>query len=185
MRPPKLIKPYVISFCRSIVTEPQPVYVSVRPLADAPENECFSILPRHVSQHGGEQVIGWAIWEWPRVYIEAEFHAVWSQPDGSLIDPTPKIAPIPRILFLPDPRRTYNGRQVDNIRKPLDRDPTIKRFCELATLMHNEQNRGELADYHGPIVFTERMQRIQQEQRQLGMLLQRRYGRNPPEALAP
>ena len=185
MRPPKLIKPYVTSFCRSIVTEPQPVYVPVRPLAGAPENECFSILPRHVAQHGGEQVIGWAIWEWPRVYIEAEFHAVWRQPDGELLDPTPKIAPIPRILFLQDPRRAYNGRQVDNIRKPLDRDPAIKRFCDLSTAMHREQNRGELADYHGPIVFTETMQRIDRERQELGMLLQRRYGRNPPEALTP
>ena len=185
MRPPKLIKPYVISFCRSIVAEPQPVYVPLRPVSNAPQNECVTIVPRHIEQNGGEQVIGWAIWEWPRVFIEAEFHSVWRQPDGSLLDLTPKVMPMPRILFLPDPRRAYNGRQVDNLRKPLDRDPAIKQFCELCTLMHREQNRGELADYHGPIVFTETMQRIDHERQEVGMLLQRRYGRNTPEALAP
>lgn len=38
MKPPKLVKPYVISFCRSIVMEPKPVYVPVSPLhAVAPE----------------------------------------------------------------------------------------------------------------------------------------------------
>lgn len=83
MRPPKLIKPYVISFCRSVVSDPKPVYVPLRPLDGAAENACFSILPPPVAQHGGEQVNGWSIWEWPRVFIEAEFHAVWRQPDAS------------------------------------------------------------------------------------------------------
>ncbi len=155
----------------------------MRPLANAPVNDCFSVVPRHVLQHGGEQVIGWAVWEWPRVYIEAEFHAVWRQNDGSLLDITPKAASIPRILFLPDIRRVYNGRQVDNIRKPLAHDPAIKRFCELATLMYREQNRGDLAEYHGPIVFTECMQRIDRERQQLGLLLRRRYGTNTTETL--
>jgi hypothetical protein len=183
VRPPKIIKPYVVSFCRSIVAEPQPIYVPVRTVPGAPKDDCFSIVPQHISRHGGEQIIGWTIWEWPRVYIEAEFHTVWQQPDGTVVDLTPKIVPMPRILFLPDPRRSYKGRQVDNIRKPLNHDPAIKRFCELATLMHDEQNRGDLADYHGPIMFTERMQRIDTERQQLGLLLQRRYGINAPEPL--
>lgn len=183
MRPPKIVKPYVISFCRSIVTQPEPVYLPVRPLEGAPANDCFLIVPQYVLQHGGEQLIGWSIWEWPRVYIEAEFHLVWRQPDGEIVDLTPKIVAMPRILFLPDARRIYRGRQVDNIRKPLNHDPAVRRFCELAAQMHKEQNRGALADYYGPIVFTERMQSIDAERQHLGLLLQRRYGVNTPEQI--
>jgi hypothetical protein len=181
MRPPKLIKPYVISFCRSIVADPKPLYVPLQPKPNAPKNECVTIVPQHIKESGGEQIFGWSIWEWPRVFIEAEFHSVWRQPNGNLLDLTPKIVPMPRILFLPDPRRTYAGRQVNNVRKPLDRDPAIKRFCELCTQMHEEQNRDELADYHGPITFTETMKRIDGERQYLGALLQHRYGKNTPE----
>jgi hypothetical protein len=185
VRPPKIIKPYVISFCRGIVSEPEPIYVPVRPLHGAPDDECFTILPKHIATHGGDQIIGWAIWEWPRVLIEAEFHCVWRQPDGALLDVTPKRVPVPRVLFLPDPRRRYHGRQVDNFRKPLDRDPAIKRFCELSTLYHRALNEGDLADYHGPVTLSEQATRHEMERQQLQILLMRRYGPNSPEHLTP
>ena len=181
MRPPKLIKPYVTSFCRDVVADPQPVYVPIRPLDGAPQNECFTIVPDYISKHGGEQVVGWSIWEWPDVFIEAEFHTVVRQSDGTWLDITPKIFPMPRILFLPDSSRVYRGRQVNNIRKPLGRNPGIKRFCELCTLIYQEMNKGELADYHGPIVATPLIQRYMAEKAQIGMMLERRYGVYSPE----
>jgi hypothetical protein len=106
---------------------------------------------------------------------------VWRQPNGELLDITPKVFPMPRILFLPDPVRTYKGRQVNNIRKPLDRDPTIKRFCELYTLIYRELNKGELADYHGHVVASSLVQRYRAEKEQVGMLLVQRYGAYTPE----
>jgi hypothetical protein len=183
MRPPKIIKPAAVSFCRSIVREPEPIYVPVRPLNGAPANECFSIVPQHIAAHGGDQVIGWTIWEWPRVLIEAEFHCVWRQANGMLLDITPKPFPMPRILFLSDPVRRYQGRQVDNIRKPLDRDPAIKRFCQLSAKYHRAINEGEFADYHGPIMLSEEATREEIEREQLQMLLVRRYGANSPEPI--
>jgi len=181
VRPPKLIKPYVISFCRGIVREPQPCYVPVHPLADEPANDCFKIVPKQVSSHGGEQIIGWTIWEWPRVLIDAEFHCIWREPDGTIIDFTLKSVVVSRILFLPDPHRSYRGRQVDNIRKPLDRDPAIKRFCELSSRFHRALNEGELADYYGPITLSEEASRDEIERANLQLLLVRRYGANSPE----
>jgi hypothetical protein len=176
-----LIKPYVISFCRSIVKEPNPSYISVRPLRRAPANECFRILPKHIDANGGEQVIGWTIWEWPRVLIEAEFHCVWRHPEGALLDITPKSLSIPRILFLPDSSRSYKGRQVDNIRKPLDHDPAIQRFCELSSRLHRALNEGELADYFGEVELSEEATRDELERQRLQVLLNRRYGSNTPE----
>ena len=149
MRPPKIIKPYVLKFCSSVVPDATPVYVTCRPLPDAPVNDCFPIVDRQVASAGGESVIGWAVWEWPKVFIEAEFHAVWKQPDGSLLDIAPKVMPIPRILFIPDPQRVYRGRQVANVRRPLCNDKAVKRFCELSTLIFKELNAGALADVHG------------------------------------
>ena len=181
MRPPKLIKPYVVSFCRSFVADPQPVYVAVQPVRGAATNDCFKTVPQHVAVVGGEQIIGWAIWEWPRVLIEAEFHCVWRQSNGTLLDISPKVVPIPRILFVSDPTRSYKGRQVDNIRRPLDRDPAIKRFCELSTRLHDALNEGDLADYHGEVELSESATRDELERRRLQQVLQQRYGANSPE----
>jgi len=181
MRPPKLIKPYVISFCRGVVADPNPVYVHLHPLDGVAANSCFEIVPDYVAKHGGEQVTGWSIWEWPRVFIEAEFHAVWRQPDGTLLDITPKVFPMPRILFLPDSVRTYKGRQVNNIRKPIGTDPAIKRFCEICTLIYQETNKGELAEYHGTMVASPLLQKYMAEKEEIVMTLMSRHGLYTPE----
>jgi hypothetical protein len=60
-----------------------------------------------VARDGGEILYGWAIWEWPRVFIEAEHHAVWSK-GGCLTDVTPQVPPADTILFLPDTERAYD-----------------------------------------------------------------------------
>ena len=60
------------------------------------------------------RIYGWSVWEWPKVFIEAKFHAVWKQPDGSFLDIAPKSLPIPRVLFIPDPRRVYLGSPAQN-----------------------------------------------------------------------
>ena len=165
--------------------EPAPIYVPVRPVSGAPANECFSIVPQHIAAHGGDQVFGWTIWEWPGVLIEAEFHCAWRQPDGVLLDITPKSAPIPRILFLPDSRRTYKGRQVNNVRKPRNHDPAVKRFCELCSRLHRALNEGELADYHGAVELSKEATRDELEREKLQRVLNRRYGRNTAETFAP
>ena len=88
---------------------------------------------------------------------------------------------MPRNLFLPDPRRHYDGREINNFRRPLDRDPAIKRFCELGALIHRGLNEGELAFYHGEIELTPTIQRYHAEREQLGARLRHRYGANRPE----
>ncbi len=96
---------------------------------------------------------GWTIWYLPGVLMEAEFHAVWLSSDGDYLDVSPHPIHLhpERILFLPDPNTAYRGRQIDNVRIPLSKDPKVREFKR-----HNEEkfrllNEGELADQHGPV----------------------------------
>lgn len=176
MRPPRIIKPYVIAFCRSIVPNPIPTYVTVRPAEGVAPDDCFRAVPAHINRHGGGQQIGWTIWEWPKVMIEAEFHCVWLSPSGEFQDITPKRVTVPRILFAPDARRTYRGFQVDNVRKPLRRDRDLERFCEVCHLLYRELNSGELAYQHGEVPLSPAGDRYLNEKQQLRSVLFRRYG---------
>lgn len=145
---------FVRSFCRRVVANGRPQYVQLRPAVSEPVNECFSIVSAQVAAYGGTRQIGWAIWVWPKVLIEAEFHAVWKRPDGRLVDITPKPEPFERILFVKDSAREYEGIQIDNIRQPLNDDPRTLRFVELANAVFVELNHGHLADYHGEVEAT-------------------------------
>ena len=126
--------------------------------------------------------MGWAVWEWPRVFIEAEFHAVWKHPDGLLLDIAPRQFSIPRVLPLPDPKRIYTGRQVGSIRLPLCNDKTVKRFCEVSALIHKELNTGALADVYGGVKASEKCVRYPLEKERVLATLLGRYGLNHPRS---
>ncbi len=131
MKSAHIRKPHVLAFCRKVVPDAKPVYV---PVQDAPRtrpNECFSNVRGVRLVLGGEIVVGWSIWEWPRVLIEAEFHAVLRLPSGKLIDVTPRERDLSKITFVSDARYTDRGQRVDNIRKPLGTDPAIANLIAL------------------------------------------------------
>ena len=129
MSPPRIIKPYVKSFARQVVNTAGDVelsYLPCVPLNRLSDGDCFPCVEEHAKTNGGVPVLGWAIWEYPKAFIEAEFHSVWQAPDGKLHDVVPRQEPPVRILFVRDPRRLYSGRQVDNIRKPLTNDKAVR-----------------------------------------------------------
>jgi hypothetical protein len=176
MKVPYKNKKYVISFCRHICPGSKCVYVPVDPLPNKPINECFSIVPEHIASNGGEQKFGWSIWHWRKVFIEAEFHCIWKRPDGTLIDITPKSLPFDQILFLPDPHRRYEGRQVDNIRQPISNDFIVKQFIAFAEERYRETNKGDLANQHGRVVVSARVGEIDYEMKKLGFILTQKFG---------
>lgn len=184
MRPPKIIKPYVISFARQVVgaNAAFPFYVECTPVQGAPYDECFHLIDDCVSNCGGTSVIGWAIWERPKVYIEAEFHAVWRSPDGKHIDFAPRRLPVPRILFLPDPRRKYSGTQVNNVRKALVNDKDVKNFLSLADRWFQLTNEGKLKHQREYVETTE-MFRVKEDRAALELKIINRYGPLLPEGL--
>lgn len=143
---PKEKTPTVLEFAKSIVAGGDPVYVDCSPLMDKPQLECFEIVEHHVSDNGGERKLGWSIYMWPEVMIEAEFHAVWCDPSGKLHDISPHQLPMKQILFLPDPDASYvKIRRVNNHRRALNPDPIIHQLITVENLIYAEENRGEFA----------------------------------------
>lgn len=129
----------------------KPVYVDVRPLLNAPPDECFALVGECVERSGGSAVIGWSLWELPSLFVEAEFHAVWRTSEGELLDVAPKQSATERIYFLPDPGRSYQGRQVNNLRRPISQNPLLRRYLWTFDERFFILNRGERQHQHGVI----------------------------------
>jgi hypothetical protein len=175
MKQKNKIAPFVLNFCKDISPE-NPVLIPLLPVPGKPQNECFNIVPEHISTYGGKQKIGWYILYWRRVLIEAVFHCVWESPDGELVDITPKVYKMKNIVFLPDPAKSYTGRQVDNIRKPLATDKNIHKFIALAQVRFGQTNEGDLADQHGIVELGEDFIRTNNELAKIERHLVVKYG---------
>ena len=186
MRPPALIKPYVVSFARQVlgVADASPLYVPSLPAEGAPYNECFPLVESHVAKYGGSVVFGWAIWERPKVILEAEFHAIWRAHDGGVADISPRQFSIPRILFAEDKRRKYKGVAVDNIRKSLTNDKDVHRFLVIAAERFRLMNEGDLKHQFGEIEATPAMLSNIKQGALLEQKLLQRYGPWLPEETA-
>ena len=150
-RTPKRLSEAILQLSGRIVPGGAPDYVDVQARADGIPNECFGTVALQVQECGGSVQHGWAIWEWPNTMVEAEFHAVWRRPDGSLLDVTPRTDAESRILFLPDPARQFTGTAVDNVRMPLRDDPRIREFIGLAKQKYEILNRGDRASQFGAV----------------------------------
>lgn len=177
---PELNAPHVQAFCAEVASKSSPALVLCSPRFDRPAKECFPIIKEQIASNGGSMVVGWAIWEWPGVFIEAEFHAVWASPDGQLSDLVPRSLLSQHIVFLPDLSRKYEGRQVDNIRKALVRDNDLIRFLFTFRRQFEILNAGDLAFQHGAISLPPKalkeLQALQKEGARLERRLHNRYG---------
>jgi hypothetical protein len=152
---PQVISEEITKLCAGLVENPQPLFLDVTPIEGAQVNDCFLVVENQIQQHGGSICYGWQIWEWPLVFVEAEFHAVWRDNSGILHDITPKIPATNRILFLPDPVRIYQDRQIDNVRRPLTLTADIKEFISASEAIYEFMNRGERTNQHGEITLTD------------------------------
>src|SRR5260370_23371280 len=89
-RTPPSLSSSVLEFCRHVNPAGLPVYVTITPMVGCRANDCFGCVKQKVERDGGRVQFGWAIWEWPGVYIEAEHHAVYEgQPGPPWLDITP------------------------------------------------------------------------------------------------
>jgi hypothetical protein len=148
---PSALTAEVLSFYHSVCPGMLPRYVAVQPLEGAEIGECFPLVDKLVAERNGSACYGWRIWEWPRVMIEAEFHAVWMDPEGALRDHSPTVPPENRILFLQDFSRRYVGLQVNNIRRNLSASPLVDEFFECCDALF--ENRGARALMHGTVML--------------------------------
>ena len=181
-RVPNPASKHVQDFCESIVRGSKLQMLPIEAARAAGTGDCFNIVRERIGEASGSLVHGWAIWEWPGVLIEGEFHAVWQDEDGALHDITPAPDGVTHRLFLVDPSREYRGCQVNNIRRPLTDHPAVLRLIDAQDRLFAIMNRGERAHQHGLVgipraevepVFHE-IQRAQHE------LMTRTPGRNEP-----
>ncbi len=137
----------IIMLMSIIGSHKEPVYVTCRPSKKATKNECFPQVEAKVNAEGGEQIIGWQIWQGP-LLLEAEFHSVWKTPAGELVDITPKTLPFERILFIEDPEAVYEGKQVNNLRINLLQNTLIDDYISVLDTIFRIENKGERAFQH-------------------------------------
>jgi len=106
----------------------KPAHIQVQARDNSDLCDCFADVERQVTEHGGELVVGWLIWEWSPILVEAEFHAVWKSPTGELIDVSNKLDSETVVMFVQDNIRTYTVRRVDNVRIPIGKEKIIADF---------------------------------------------------------
>ncbi len=164
---------HVLEFSSSIAPGTLPQEVPCLPLPDKPLDDCFPIVAEQVAAKGGQQIFGWAVWELPGVFIEAEFHSVWESPEGELVDIVPRLRPFTEIAFVLDANRRYENRQVDNVRKQLVIDNDVKRFLFLRQRRFAILNAGERALQHALILPKADMRELEANEKE-GMRLERR-----------
>jgi hypothetical protein len=152
-RTPRRITPEVQEFCHEVAAASEPLYLDIAPTEQDIALDCFINVEKRVTEVGGSIQYGWRIWEWPHTMIEAEFHAVWRTPDSTLVDNTPAPQGRTRILFLPDANREYDGRQVNNIRKALNKSSLVEEYIRLWDEHYKILNKGERAYMHGTLEF--------------------------------
>ncbi len=150
-RVPDRVTSPVKRLCNRIAPGTRPIFVKVSPEADAGPNDCFITVENKVNKSGGKIQYGWAIWYLPGILMEAEFHTVWLSPQGEYVDISPREYSFKEIMFLPDPSRVYKGRQIANIRIPLNKDPRVREFIRLHEEKFKVLNEGELAEQHGAV----------------------------------
>jgi hypothetical protein len=109
------------------------------PEVNAVVRECFPNASAKVALDGGSIVYGWAIWEWARVFIEAEHHAVWEK-DGVFTDVTPHANGETTILFLPDRTREYDfgsEKRLLNVKRSLGQLASVKHWIAATDVFHH------------------------------------------------
>lgn len=172
---PDKITDEICLFCKNIIPENKPFFLI--PQTGNVNLDCFDNVLKHIRVHGGYMQLGWRIWEWPKIMIEAELHAVWESIGGELVDITP--CGFQKILFLPDNKRIYIGRQVDNIRHALVDDIELNEFIKNCQNIFQLINKGTLADKYGEIVLSdidnEEYQKLEKRNRELMIILDNKY----------
>lgn len=130
----------------------EPIYIKVSPEVGAKINDCFIIVREKVKNSGGRMILGWQIWK-TKYLIEAEFHAVWENPDADLIDLTPKEGDIEKILFVEDENSVYEEKQVENIRLNISTNELVDDLINVCKAIHRFNNRGNRAElYEGDFI---------------------------------
>lgn len=150
-------------FCYEVLPRVEPCYVIHQAVVGAEVTQCFRAVEMQVRIHGGEKVVGWALWVWPKVMIEAEWHAVWRDLEGVLMDITPRPPDqrLNKIAFLPDADGSSKGEAIGNIRKNLargSRREVVRRY--IAQSQRTEQALYQANDPEQEVICREEQDKL-------------------------
>jgi hypothetical protein len=81
-------------------------------------DNCHVNAREKVRHDGGTVQHGWIIWEVPDWTVQLEFHSLWKNEEGNLVEVTPPVHRGNTVLFLPDPVSVYEGLNVPMIFYP-------------------------------------------------------------------
>jgi hypothetical protein len=138
--PAKANTPYLLSFCQQLVANELPIYIPNQLVHASISGNCFNNVEQYQQLRGGSVQYGWCLWETPSIILQAEFHAVWRNLEGELIDITPHSQKLrnDQILFLADPHKCYEGTRVNNQRVALLDDPAVHDYLEAQNALFSE-----------------------------------------------
>jgi hypothetical protein len=88
-----------------------PVHVPLRKHPQAAYGWPADGVAEKIRIRGGSIGYGWRLREWPGVLLTAEPHAVWVDPDWTLIDVTRDVADGDMSLFVPAPQPSATGQR--------------------------------------------------------------------------
>lgn len=123
---PSAISKHALKLARQLAQNGTMTFIKIEPAEpiEAFEPEAsFRKVASVVKSEGGSIQYGWLIREQPGVFVEGEFHAVWKRPNGSLVGVTPMQNGELEVLFLPDPKRVWEGDPVESRRMLLHEKP--------------------------------------------------------------
>ena len=78
-----------------------------------------------IEADGGATRFGWRLREWPDMLLTAEYHAVWEEPNGTLVDIGPSIVEDTVTLFAPDDTEPPPGARYRVLHVSPDRSQDI------------------------------------------------------------
>lgn len=133
---PSKIDKKIIELCNEISIDHEPEYIRCISSEKSRVNECFDNVDSKVNESGGKRILGWTIWKWSNVMVEAEAHAIWETPLGEYIDITPHQGET-EILFLRDDKLIFEGCSIGSHRKALTESLLVKELIRLCDIRDN------------------------------------------------
>jgi len=133
----------VLTLARKLNTGFEPKIVPVKVEKDALLQSCFGNVERKIARDGGSIIYGWIVWK-SNILCEGEFHAVWKSPDGQLIDVTPQEKIYDKVMFIPEPKKKYQGQSIDNVRINITSNKVVDDFilvCETTSKAYSSGKR--------------------------------------------
>ena len=126
------------AFQKTMPATKKPIIIKVDVLPDAVTNDCFVNVEKKIAACGGSIVHGWRVYQVPRAYLEAEFHAVWKSPQGFMRDVSDCYG-LGEVVFVPDLKRVFTGKCVVNIFFALSNRKEVTDYITAATAYNREK----------------------------------------------